>query len=470
MWAPTVEKLNNGTYLMAYAIPMAGNPSRRCIGMATATKPTGPFFDTSSEPIACSDDPTGAIDPDLFKDSDGKVYLYWKNEGNGLNRTRVHVRELDPNTGTRFAAGSREEGNLLETLPVRSGAERSYKWFETWEQPLIENPSKVKWQNKYYLFYAGSNWETLNYRTGYAECSGPMGPCKRVNHTPILTTDASWGIGGPGGASAFVDTSGKLRLAYAAWRHDRALYDDGAPGRECRKREVFFENSSGCTSNQRFLHIATVERYGRDGLLAVPRKSEFAWAAASTPQVKSFTASAGSSFSSEINWLAAVGVSTGYPDGAFKPSPPAVERGAMAAFLYRLAGSPAYTAPAQYRSRDVSTHHPFYKEISWLAERGITTGWNDNTFRPDNPVNRDAMAAYFYRMAGSPNHTPAAVSPFRDIGNGDQFYKEVSWLASTQITTGWSDHTFRPTHSVNRETMAAFMYRMTQKSPLIAHS
>lgn len=41
------------------------------------------------------------------------------------------------------------------------------------------------------------------------------------------------------------------------------------------------------------------------------------------------------------------------------------------------------------------------KEIEWMRARGITTGWSDGTFRPNAAVNRDAMAAFFYRFAGS---------------------------------------------------------------------
>ena len=33
-----------------------------------------------------------------------------------------------------------------------------------------------------------------------------------------------------------------------------------------------------------------------------------------------------------------------------------------------------------------------------MAEQGITTGWPDGTFRPYDPVNRDQMAAFIYRF------------------------------------------------------------------------
>ena len=160
----------------------------------------------------------------------------------------------------------------------------------------------------------------------------------------------------------------------------------------------------------------------------------------------------------DINWLAQRRITTGYPDGTFRPNG-SVERGAMAAFFYRMAGSPQFTAPSTPSFKDVPRDHPFYKEIEWMRARGITTGWSDGTFRPNAAVNRDAMAAFFYRMAGSPAYSAPAVSPFSDVSTGGQFYREISWLAEQRITTGWADGSFRPVQPIERGAMVAFLHR-----------
>jgi S-layer homology domain len=46
---------------------------------------------------------------------------------------------------------------------------------------------------------------------------------------------------------------------------------------------------------------------------------------------------------------------------------------------------------------DVPTDHPFFWDIQWLASTGITTGYEDGTFRPEEPVTRQAMAAFLHR-------------------------------------------------------------------------
>ena len=50
---------------------------------------------------------------------------------------------------------------------------------------------------------------------------------------------------------------------------------------------------------------------------------------------------------------------------------------------------------------DISIFHWAVKDITWLKNNGITTGYSDNTFRPDNSVTRAEMAAFLHREAGA---------------------------------------------------------------------
>ena len=163
-------------------------------------------------------------------------------------------------------------------------------------------------------------------------------------------------------------------------------------------------------------------------------------------------------FYTEIQWLAEKGITTGWSDGTYRPTEK-IERGAMAAYFYRMAGSPDVNLPATSPFKDVDPSFPFYKEIVWMHQQGITTGWADGTFRPHDAVNRDATAAFFYRYAKVTGYTAPASSHFSDVKPGDMFYTEISWLESTGITRGWDDGTFRPVEGVQRDAMAAFMYR-----------
>ena len=164
-------------------------------------------------------------------------------------------------------------------------------------------------------------------------------------------------------------------------------------------------------------------------------------------------------FRSEILWVHDQGIADGYADGTFRPLAP-VSRQAMAAFLFRLSGLPSFDAPNPPTFTDVGTNHLFRREIEWLDAEGITTGYPDGRFRPLASISRQAMAAFMYRYAGEPAFDPPATPGFTDTQVGRPFYAEIHWLASTNITTGYADGTFRPDANVSRQAMAAFLFRL----------
>jgi subtilisin family serine protease len=120
--------------------------------------------------------------------------------------------------------------------------------------------------------------------------------------------------------------------------------------------------------------------------------------------------------------------------------------------LLQLAGVPPVFS-------DIATSK-FRTDIEWMEERGITTGYADGTYRPLNSVKRGEMAAFLYRLAGSPAYRPPLLSPFRDVSSGSTFYKEISWMDAHGISTGYADGTYRPGAAVTRYAMAAFLKRL----------
>lgn len=177
-----------------------------------------------------------------------------------------------------------------------------------------------------------------------------------------------------------------------------------------------------------------------------------------------FTDISRSPFQVEIEWMAQYGISTGWPDGTYRPLEP-ITREAMAAFLHRLAGAPAVTV----RERmfvDVGSRTLFEKEIVWMKAQGLSWGWVDGTYRPYNQINRDAMAAFVRRLvepalrAGGVRIDSRSVPHFRDITDSVKFSDDIRWMRAAGIADGWPDGTYRPLTPVNRDAMAAFFYRL----------
>ncbi len=167
-------------------------------------------------------------------------------------------------------------------------------------------------------------------------------------------------------------------------------------------------------------------------------------------------------FFAEIAWMSNSGIAEGFPNGAFEPSS-TLSRQAMAAFLYRQAGSPDGIDPSCSTPpfADVSTRNPFCGEISWLKQQGITSGFADATFKPGQGLTRQAMAAFLYRQAGSPDGIDPSCSapPFADVSMGNTFCGEISWLSRTGISQGFDNFFFQPASLITRQAIAAFLYR-----------
>ena len=152
------------------------------------------------------------------------------------------------------------------------------------------------------------------------------------------------------------------------------------------------------------------------------------------------------------------GIVSGYSDGTFRPMN-TCNRAAVVTFLWRLAGEPEPEVMATFD--DMTDSDDFNKAISWAAEEGITTGYSDNTFRPWNTCNRAAVMTFLWRYEGKPD--PEQTASFRDMTGNADFDTAISWASENGITTGWDDNTFRPWNKCNRLAVASFLYRYDEK-------
>lgn len=174
---------------------------------------------------------------------------------------------------------------------------------------------------------------------------------------------------------------------------------------------------------------------------------------------------ADSPFADDITWMVERGITTGYADGTFRPTNQ-VSRQAFAAYLYRYvtdnAGGSCTTGTSSFP--DVPDDSPFCTAIVWLSERGITTGYPDGSFRPTDPVSRQATAAFLFRLhhGGSNSTACSDGSPFSDVPASSAFCSAIAWLTTSgppAIANGYDDGTFRPTTSTSRQATAAYLHR-----------
>jgi hypothetical protein len=114
-------------------------------------------------------------------------------------------------------------------------------------------------------------------------------------------------------------------------------------------------------------------------------------------------------------------------------------RGELAAYLYRLAGRPAFTRPATATFTDVPRSHMFSVEVEWAAANAITLGKGNNTFKPDDSVTRGEVAAFLHRVDTylyGVSTFSTSVQHFKDVPKTHTFYWDVEWALSMAIATG----------------------------------
>jgi beta-xylosidase len=205
-WAPEVIRLD-GKYLL-YFTAREKSSGRQCTGVASSADPKGPFVSTANQPLVCQRDLGGTIDATPFRDADGQLYLYYKNDGNAIRKpTDIFAQKLTP------------DGLSLTGTPV--ALLRNDK---PWEAHVIESPTMVRQDGKYIMFFSANHfgWEPHQrlspYAMGFARCQGPMGPCVDAPNNPILYSynDKEAGcLSGPGHQALF-EVSGRQFIVFHA--------------------------------------------------------------------------------------------------------------------------------------------------------------------------------------------------------------------------------------------------------------
>jgi beta-xylosidase len=216
-WAPEVMKVD-GKWLLYYTAAH-GKRNVQCLGVASADGPKGPFRDGSTGPLVCQYDLGGTIDANPFRDKNGKLYLYYKSDGNRVGKKTV-------------IWGQRLSDDGLSVLGAPAALVEDDK---KWEWKLVEAPTMVRSPSGYQLFFSAAffGWDPKErlsrYATGYATCAGPLGPCRDAPENPILNSfndKAAGCLSGPGHTSIF-ETRGRHFIAFHAWEATR----------DCRKAE-----------------------------------------------------------------------------------------------------------------------------------------------------------------------------------------------------------------------------------------
>ncbi|KYD23420.1 S-layer homology domain-containing protein [Parageobacillus toebii] len=159
-------------------------------------------------------------------------------------------------------------------------------------------------------------------------------------------------------------------------------------------------------------------------------------------------------YEKEITYLSRLGVIRGYPDGTFRPNDSVKRIQAVQLILRALGIDLVEDSSVQFT--DVKKGDYGYREVATAVELGIVSGKENGSFDPYGRLTRGQMAKIFanaFRLVGKWN------KDFTDVKPGNWAYEYVQALAANGITTGYPDGSFRPNDSIQRMHFAAFLAR-----------
>ncbi|RYE21412.1 MAG: glycoside hydrolase [Sphingobacteriales bacterium] len=202
-WAPhVVYDAGLKKYILFYSGESTLEKTGKCLGVAFADKPAGPFIDKGT-PLLCGDgfiniDPMAIIDPKTKR-----KLLYW-----GFDFQPLKVQEMTDDWADF------KPGTTAKPI-VWPGKEKNYT-------KLIEGSWIDIQDGKYYLYYSGDNCcgDKANYAVLVARANDAFGPfttyaqATGTKSSAILEKDGVWLA--PGHNSIIKDAAGNKWVAYHA--------------------------------------------------------------------------------------------------------------------------------------------------------------------------------------------------------------------------------------------------------------
>lgn len=135
----------------------------------------------------------------------------------------------------------------------------------------------------------------------------------------------------------------------------------------------------------------------------------------------------------------------GYPDGTVKPNK-AITRGEYVALINRLFG---FTETASISFTDVKSTNWVYSEVAKAVKAGYIGGYENNTFRANNPLTRQEAAVIAAKVLKL--STSSTTLKFKDSAQVAAWAKgAVVAAADKKIINGYPDGTFGPKKSLTR--------------------
>ena len=103
---------------------------------------------------------------------------------------------------------------------------------------------------------------------------------------------------------------------------------------------------------------------------------------------------------------------------------------------------------------DVAPNAWYKDAIQYAYDHGLMTGVSATEFAPEQTTTRAMIVSILARLE---NVTTAEAAGFADVDDNDWYATAVNWAANVGVVSGYEDNTFRPNQPITREQLAAIL-------------
>lgn len=189
IWAPTVTEKNGKYYMIFASNDIHEDNEGGGLEIAVSDSPEGPFRGfLKHQLIGSIINGAQPIDAHLFKDDNGKMYLYY----GGWGHCNAAVMNEDMTGFVPF-----ENGELFKEITP---------------EEYVEGPCMLKKDGLYYFMWSTGNWKNSSYGVRYGVSASPVGPFEKMG--TILSSDPHIANGPGHNGYLRLKNSGKYLIVY----------------------------------------------------------------------------------------------------------------------------------------------------------------------------------------------------------------------------------------------------------------
>lgn len=163
-------------------------------------------------------------------------------------------------------------------------------------------------------------------------------------------------------------------------------------------------------------------------------------------------------YSGAVEYVYAHGLMRGMSEIVFSPNT-SLTRAQAVQILYNLEGQPVVSGAATFTDAEHWAKTP----IAWAQQTGVVDGYEDNSFRPENPISRQEFAQMMYNYAKYKGYDLAAKGNLDAFPDADKMgawaEPALAWANGNNLINGHDDGTLDPGGTTIRAQAASILMR-----------